>query len=147
MATLHIDLSSYPLVLCRLQGEPGSVATLDADFGRYTRELLARRGDFVVMHDWTDSDALSEEWCDTVFGHVICNPALAQRCLGHFVISSSYRIRNTLTALSWMRPVPCPVSVTGVPEIALSGARRQLNVRTMDFASRLEREQAHQMGF
>jgi hypothetical protein len=149
MATLHIDLSSYPLVLCRLEGEPGSVDTLDADFGRYTEALLDQRGDFVVVHDWSEAEALSEGSRDAVFDHVICNPALADHCLGHFVISDSYRIKNTLTALSWKRPVPYPVGVTGVPEVALSCARRQLNVRTMDYVSRLERDQAglNQMGF
>jgi hypothetical protein len=149
MATLYIDLSSYPLVLCRLEGEPGSVDTLDADFGRYTGELRAQRGDLAVVHDWSESEALSEESRNAVFEHVICAPALADRCLGHFVISDSYRIKNTLTALSWTRPVPYPVGVTGMPELALSYARRQLNVRTMDFVSRLERDQAglNQMAF
>src|SRR4051794_21073193 len=99
MATLHIDLSSYPLVLCRLAGQPGDVDTLSADFQRYTGDLLAQPGDFVVVHDWTEAEELSEASRDAVFDQVIRTPALARRCLGHFVISNSYRTRSTLTAL------------------------------------------------
>ncbi|MFT3927821.1 MAG: hypothetical protein QM778_35160 [Myxococcales bacterium] len=149
MATLHIELAHYPLVLCRLEGEADSLDTLESDLARYTRELLERRDDFTVVHDWTAAEELSEEARDAVFDQVIRNPALAQRCLGHFVISSSRRIRTTLTALSWMRPVSYPVGVTGMPEVALSSARRQLYVRTLDFTSRLERKQAglNEIGF
>jgi hypothetical protein len=149
MATMHIDFTSYPLVRCRLEGEPGSMDTLDADVYRYTGALLAQQDDFVVVHDWSNAEVLGEESRDAVFDRVIRNPPLAHRCLGHFVITSSYRTRNTLTALSWMRPVPYPVGVTGSPEIALGGARRQLIARGLDFTSRLERKQAgfNQIGF
>src|SRR4051794_5151910 len=119
MASLSIDLSSYPLVLCRLEAQPGSLDTLESDFARYTEELLAQPGDSTVVHDWTEAEELSEDSRDAAFDRVIRNPLLANRCLGHFVISRSYRTRNTLTALSWMRRLPYPVGVTGSHEIAL----------------------------
>lgn len=149
MATLHIDLTSYPLVLCRLEAAPTGIDTLGADFARYTEQLLGQRGEFVVLHDWSNAAEPSDEVRDSFFDQVIRNPALADRCLGHFVISRSDRTRHMLTALSWLRPVPYPFAVTGAPEAALRCARGQLNVRTMDFMSRLERNQAglDQMGF
>lgn len=123
---LHVDVTRFPIVVCRLDASACPPTTLQADCDRYLLELSRHRGIFACVHDWTQAGELSPECWKLVFDQVVLNAALSSQCVAQAVAIGSPALRGFATARTLQHGHPFALRVAASFESALTWCAWQL---------------------
>lgn len=123
---LHIDVSRFPIVVCRLDPVGCELSTLEAECARYLEELQRHRGIFACVHDWTQAGELSPECWRLVFERAVLNAALSSQCVAQSVAIASPALRGFATARTLQHGHSFALRVAASFESALAWCAWQL---------------------
>ena len=122
----HVELSQFPIVVCRLDAAECDALQLERQIDAYLGELLTHRGIFVCVHDWTLAGSLPAQCWRLVFARAIVRSELSTQCVAQALAVASPELRGFATASALAHPAAYALRVAASFEAALSWCSWQL---------------------